>query len=101
VPVVGHAGHDPFAHVTEPPQSQVFVAPLMHVQPSFGVPLQLASLPEAQVSAAAGPTNPEQVPQLEKALFVAKVQVWEPALHEPTPSLPGCVLQYWLAPDAH
>ena len=93
MPVVGQAGHDPFAHVTEPPQSQVFVAALMHVQPSFAVPLQLLSFPAAQVSAAAGPTDPEQVPQLEEDLFVAKLQLWEPALHEPTPSLPGCVPQ--------
>jgi hypothetical protein len=77
------------------------VAPLVHVQPSFGVPLQLLSLLAAQVSAAAGPTDPEQAPQLEEALAPDKLQVWEPALHGPTPSLPECVSQARLVPETH
>jgi len=39
------------------------------LQFSFGVPLQLASFPGTHVSAAAGPTEPEQTLQLLDALF--------------------------------
>ena len=68
------------------------VAPLTHAHPPFLVPSQLSSLPlTSQESLVAGPTEPEQAPQLEEALFAAKLQLWEPALHGPAPSLPGCV----------
>jgi hypothetical protein len=63
----------PLAHLpTRPPAAQVRVAPSMQVQPSFGVPLQLSSLPDLQVSFAAGVTlHPPQMPALVHACFPA------------------------------
>ena len=78
------------------------VAPLTHKHPPFGVPSQLSSLPlTSQESLLAGPTDPEQALQLEEALFVATLQLWEPALHGPTPSLPECAPQACIAPEEH
>jgi hypothetical protein len=56
---------------------------LTQAQPSFGVPLQLSSSPFTQVSAAAGPTAPEQAPQVEEVLSAAMTQVCDPALQGP------------------
>jgi len=75
--------------------------PFVHWQPSLAVPLQLLSLPASQVSAPAGPTDPEHALQLEEALFAAKLQLWEPALQGPFPSFPGCAPQAWAAPGEH
>src|SRR4029453_8428658 len=69
------------------------VTPLLQRQPSLGVPEQLSSLPCTQVSPAAGPTDPVQVPQAEDILSEATTQLCEPALHGPLPSRPGRVLQ--------
>src|SRR4051812_45747540 len=78
------------------------VVPLTHAHPPFLVPSQFSSVPTtSQESLLAGPTDPEQAPQLEEALFVAKLQVWEPALHEPTPSLPAWVSQARGVPEEH
>ena len=63
------------------------------------MPLQLSSLVASQVSAAAGPTAPVHVPQALDFLSEATTQVCEPALQGPLPSLPGCWLQAWVAPD--
>jgi hypothetical protein len=96
-----HAPQVPPVQVCEPrlqmpmfaagPQGWVF--PVTQAHPSFGMPLQLSSLPGAQVSAAAGATPPPQVPQSLVLLSAATTQVWVPGLQRPLPSLPGCSSQ--------
>jgi hypothetical protein len=50
-------------------------APLTQAQPSFGLPLQLSSLPGSQVSIAAGATLPVQAPQALVFLSAATTQL--------------------------
>ena len=68
---------------------------------SLAVPLQLASFPASQVSAAKGATPPEQLPHALDAPPFAAVHVWVPARHGPLPSYPGCVSHARTAPGAH
>src|SRR5450631_63278 len=56
---------------------------LTQAQPSFAVPLQLSSFPFTQLSAAAGPTAPEQAPQVEEVLSAATTQLCFPAVQGP------------------
>lgn len=63
-----------------------------------GVPLQSLSLMEVQ-SRAPAVTAPVQAPQTLDFLSVDTVQLWEPALQGPLPSLPGWVLQTRVAPE--
>src|SRR5262245_22636016 len=73
----------------------------MQLHPSLGVPEQLSSLFWTQVSAAAGPTDPEQAPQAEDFLSAATMHVCEPALQGPRPSRPGWAPQACVPPDGH
>jgi len=74
----------PFVQVVEGPHGHVTGNPLVQAQPSFGLPLQLASLPESQVSAAAGSTCPTQVePTITLVLSADKVHVFAPGVQDP------------------
>src|SRR5262245_54751872 len=81
---------------------QAYVLPSMHVHSSLGRPLQLASSPSTvQLSAAAGPTEPSQGPQLLERLSAAATQVRSPAWHGPLPSRSGCASHASVVPGSH
>jgi hypothetical protein len=87
---VTHGLSLPFVHVCVPHAHVFGGSSLVHWQPSFGMPLQLASLPRVeQASAVAGSTCPTHVvPQVVLALSADKMHVRVPDLHDPV-LLPG------------
>ena len=71
-------------HFCVPPHSHGFgVVAVVQSQPSFGLLLQLASLPGTQVSDAAGATTPVQEPHEVEDLSADKLQFRVPALQLP------------------
>src|SRR5450432_1902800 len=63
---------------TSPTGPHDCVAFATHEHPSFGIPLQLSSLPESHVSLAAGATAPMQAAQVLDFLSVATAQLCVP-----------------------
>jgi hypothetical protein len=76
VAVTLQAAHWPLTHFCVPPSHapQLCVLPSMHEQFSLTTPLQLASLPAAQVSLLTGPTEPAQLFQLLEPRSADKTQ---------------------------
>lgn len=87
--VMLHGPHAPAEHVVVPvvhfplapnASPQLFVVPLKQVHPSLATPLQFPSLPDSQVSLAAGPIMPWH--PLHKGMPPSgAMHVWVPALH--------------------